>query len=164
MNFVKGSFYENSYYFLLGIFFCIRTLAGEQSEIELMSCSLPGDVNRKVSFYMDKETQKINYSFNKNGEDELQVLFDEKNMLKRTIDRKMNVTYYGFNRGEYGYILSIMDGKETNEHSMSFLIKKNKKIIQSNDCLNNSYKAMDITSKYIKDMPFNSAPGEFKFP
>lgn len=150
--------------FLFSVFFSISTLAGEQSEIELMSCSFQGDVSRKVSFYMDNETQKINYSFNKNGVDELKVLFDEQNMLKRTIDSKMDVTYYGFNRGKYSYILNIIIGKEANEYSMSFLIKKGKKIIQSNDCLNSSYKARNITSKYIKDVPFNSVGGEFEFP
>lgn len=149
---------------LFSAFFSVSTLACEQNETELMSCSFQGDVSHKVSFCMDNETQKINYSFNKNGVDELQVLFDWGNMLKRTIDSKMNVTYYGFNRGKYGYILNIINGKEPNEYSMSFLVKKGKKVIQSNDCLNNSYKASDITSKYIKDVPFKSVGGEFQFP
>ncbi|MEW5291993.1 hypothetical protein ABW286_22920 [Erwinia papayae] len=150
--------------FLFSVFFSISTMAGEQSEIELISCSLQGDVSRKISFYMNRETQKINYFFNKGGENELQVLFDKKNMLKRTTDRKMDVTYYGFNRGKYSYILNIINGKEVNEYSMSFLIKKGKKIIQSDDCLNSSYKASDITSKYIEDVPFNSVSSEFQFP
>lgn len=150
--------------FLSSVFFSVSIQACEQNETELMSCSFQRNVSRKVSFCMDNETQKINYSFNKNGVDELQVLFDGENMLKRTIDSKMDVTYYGFNRGKYGYILNIINGKESNEYSMSFLVKKGKKVIQSNDCLDNSYKANDITSKYIKDVPFKSADGQFQFP
>ncbi|MFI8418327.1 hypothetical protein ACQKDS_20005 [Serratia sp. NPDC078593] len=150
--------------FLFSTFFSVSTFGCKQSETELMSCSFQGEGNRNVSFRMNNETQKISYSFSKNGEDELRVLFDEKNMLKRAIDKENNITYYGFNRGKYSYIINIINGKGFNEYSISFSIKYSNKVIQSNDCLGNSYKASNINSKYIKDVPFNFVGGEFQFP
>lgn len=140
-------------------------MACEQNDTEVISCSLPGVVARNISFCLNSNTQKINYYFKKEGRVELNVLFDSKRKLKRLTDKNMGVTYFGFSRGEYSYILSIINGMEAEEYSMSFDIKKEGKIIQSNDCLSNSYRNSNIVSKYIDSTPYSSVKsGDFIFP
>jgi hypothetical protein len=66
----------------------------------------------------------------------------------------MGVTYYGFKRGAYSYIVDIINGAEQEEYTISFDIKKNNKVVQSDDCLHSSFRSTDITSKYISDVPY----------
>lgn len=127
-------------------------MASGENSTEIISCALPGKLSRKVSLSIDNETKEINYSFEKDGKVELAVLFNEENKLKRLTDSKMGVTYFGFERGAYSYIIDIINGVEGEEYTISFDIKKNNKIIQSDDCLHNSFRSDNITSKYITDV------------
>lgn len=143
--------------FLVGVFVSIMStysMASEQNFTEMISCSLPGKVSREVLLSINDKTKEITYSFKKEGKVELSVLFNEENKLKRLTDSKMGVIYYGFNRGKYGYVIDVISGAEKEEYSMIFNIKKNKKIIQSTDCLQNSFRSDDIPNDYINDVPY----------
>ena len=50
-----------------------------------------------------------------------------------------------------------------NEYTMSFDIKKNGKIIQSSDCLPNSFRSDSIINDYIVDIPYVNEE-RFNFP
>lgn len=143
--------------FLFGILFSfmsINSMASGGNSTEIIYCTLPGELSRKVSLSIDNKTKEINYSFEKEGKAELTVLFNEENKLKRLTDSKMGVTYYGFKRGAYSYIVDITNGAEQEEYTISFDIKKNNKVVQSDDCLHSSFRSADITSKYISDVPY----------
>jgi len=143
--------------FLLGTLFSLMSLnsiASGSNSTEIISCKLPGDLSRKVSLSIDNETKEINYSFEKEGKVELAVLFNEENKLKRLTDSEMGVTYYGFKRGAYSYIIDIINGVEKEEYTISFDIRKNNKVVQSDDCLHSSFRSADITSQYITDVPY----------
>ncbi|TPG55417.1 hypothetical protein [Ewingella americana] len=150
---------------LIGMFFSINVLACEQDDTEIISCSLVGEASRNVSFCLNKKNQEINYYFKRAGKIELNVLFNIERKLKRLTDENMGVTYLGFSKGQFGYILSIINGAESEEYSMSFDIKKDNKIIQTTECSSNSYRSDNIVSKYIENIPYNSVKGnEFIFP
>lgn len=140
-----------------------NSMASGQNTTEIISCSLPGKLSRKVSFSINNETKSINYRFKKEGKLELTVLFNEGNRLRRLTDSKLGVTYYGFKRGGYSYVIDIINGTEGEEYAMSFDIKKNNKVIQSHDCLPNSFRSENITSEYIKDIPYVN-DNNFTFP
>ena len=138
------------------------SMSVEQGVTDIISCYLPGG-DRVASFSINNETKEINYVFKKAGRTELNVYFNEKNKLKRLVDNKMGVTYYGFNRGGYSYVVDIMNGSENEEYTMSFDIKKKNKVIQSNDCLPSSFRSDDIKSNYIVDVPYVGS-NQFVFP
>ncbi|MFU9139252.1 hypothetical protein [Erwinia tasmaniensis] len=143
--------------FLVGVIISIMStcsMASEQDVTEMISCSLPGKVSREVLLSINDKTKEITYTFKKEGKVELSVLFNEGNKLKRLTDSKMGVVYYGFNRGKYGYVIDIISGAEKEEYSMTFDVKKNNKIIQSNDCFQNSFRSDDIPNNYITDVPY----------
>lgn len=144
------------------LLFSVNSMASEPSATEIISCSLPGEISREVLFSINNETQEVNYEFKKNGETELNVLFDERNKLKRLVDSKMGVTYYGFKRGQYSYVIDVINGAEKEEYTMSFDVKKNNKIIKSSDCLPSSFRIDDIKSEFITDVPY--VDDEFIFP
>lgn len=145
------------------LFFSAVATATEQNVTKIISCSLPGEGGKEVSFFIDNVTKEIIYGFKKDGKIELSIVFNEGNKLKRFKDNKMGVIYYGFNRGKYSYVIDIIDGSEKNEYSMSFDIKKNQKTIQSSDCLANSFRSDSIMSDYIIDIPYMNDK-EFSFP
>jgi hypothetical protein len=139
------------------------SIASEQNVAKIIYCSLPGGLGREVSFSIDNVTKEINYIFKKAGKIELNVAFNEENKLKRLTDSKMGVTYYGFNRGKYSYVIDIINGDEKEEYTMSFDIKKNNKVIQSSDCLQGSFRSDSIKNNYIVDVPYVS-DNDFIFP
>ncbi len=94
---------------------------------------------------------------------ELRVLFNESNKLKRFSDDKIGVVYYGFNRGGYSYVIDVITGAEEEEYSVVFDVKKNNKILQSNDCLPGAFVSNDIPNEYITDVTYIDADG-FNFP
>ncbi|MEA4322545.1 hypothetical protein VBQ77_24515 [Klebsiella pneumoniae] len=133
--------------FLAGVFcffLSAGALAAEQNMAKIITCSLPGEGGKEASFFIDNITKEINYGFKRDGKTELKVVFNEGNKLRRTKDSKMGVTYYGFKRGKYSYVIDVIEGSEKNEYTMSFDIKKNGKIIQSSDCLPNSFRSDSI--------------------
>ena len=130
---------------------------------KIITCSLPGEGDKEASFFIDNITKEINYSFEKNGKTELKVVFNEGNKLRRTKDSKMRITYYGFKRGKYSYVINVIEGSERNEYTMSFDIKKNGRVIQSSDCLPSSFRSDSIISKYILDIPYMNEE-RFNFP
>lgn len=143
--------------FLAGVFYFFLSagaMAAEQNVTKIITCSLPGEGGKEVSFFIDNITKEINYYFKRDGKTELSVVFNEGNKLRRIKDSKMGVTYYGFKRGKYSYIIDVIDGSEKNEYTMSFDIKKDEKIIQSRDCLPNSFRSDSIISDYIIDIPY----------
>lgn len=144
------------------LLFSVNSMASELSATEIISCSLPGKISREVLFSINNETQEVNYEFKKNGETELNVLFNERNKLKRLVDSKMGVTYYGFKRGQYSYVIDVINGAEKEEYTISFDVKKNNKIIQSSDCLPSSFRIDNIKSEFITDVPY--VDDEFIFP
>lgn len=144
------------------LLFSVNSMASELSATEIISCSLPGKISREVLFSINNETQEVNYEFKKNGETELKVLFNERNKLKRLVDSKMGVTYYGFKRGQYSYVIDVINGAEKEEYTISFDVKKNNKIIQSSDCLPSSFRIDNIKSEFITDVPY--VDDEFIFP
>ncbi|ECE6509939.1 hypothetical protein DQD06_22665 [Salmonella enterica subsp. houtenae] len=151
--------------FLVGMAFLVvstNSMASGQNTTEIISCSLPGKLSRKVSLSINNETKVINYTFKKEGKVELAVLFNEGNRLRRLTDSKLGVTYYGFKRGEYSYVIDIINGTEGEEYKISFNVKKNNKVIQSQDCLPNSFRSDNITSEYITDIPY--VDDDFTFP
>lgn len=140
----------------------------ERNESELMHCSFREKMSRdisvflySISFCLDEKTQKIRSTFSRGKNNEFQVIFDEKNKLKRAVDHELNIDYYGFSRGVYDYTVDVMNSRESNGYSMVLTIKKNGKAIQSNDCLDSKYRSDTINSIYIKDVPFNR---ELPFP
>lgn len=148
---------------MLCFFLSTGALAAEQNVTKIITCSLLGDGGKEASFFIDNITKEINYSFKRNGKTELKVVFNEGNKLRRTKDSKMGVTYYGFNRGKYSYVIDVIEGSEKNEYTMLFDIKKNGKIIQSSDCLPNSFRSDSIISDYIVDIPYVNEE-RFNFP
>lgn len=130
---------------------------------QFISCSLPGKNSRHVIFTLDNSSQKISYEFIRNGKVELKVLFNEQNNLLRLYDHNMGVLYYGFKRGQYSYVLMVINGAEKEECSMSFDVKKDNKVIQSSDCLPSSFSSSDVKSKFIRDVSLNGNE-EFDFP
>lgn len=149
---------------LFGFVFSLHVFACEKGETEIISCSLPGKVLRDVSFCQDNKSKEIKYHFSKSNKIELSLLFNGNNKLKRLVDTSIGVTYVGFRRGGYGYTVNIMNGEESNEYSMSFDVKRNDKVIQSDDCLT-SYYSDEIDSKYIENISFKSGAGnDFVFP
>lgn len=56
--------------------------------------------------------------------------------------------------GAYSYIIDIINGVEKEEYTISFDIRKNNKVVQSDDCLHSSFRSADITSQYINDIPY----------
>lgn len=143
--------------------FSANSMASTPNMSEVILCSLPGSMSREVSFAIDNGTREIKYEFKRNGKAELNVLFNEGNKLKRLVDSKMGVTYYGFKRGQYSYVLDVINGAEKEEYTMSFDIKKNNKIVQSSDCLPSSFRSDNIKSEFITDVPFIDGD-EFIFP
>lgn len=111
--------------FLVGMAFLVvstNSMASGQNTTEIISCSLPGKLSRKVSLSINNETKVINYTFKKEGKVELAVLFNEGNRLRRLTDSKLGVTYYGFKRGEYSYVIDIINGTEREEYKISFVL------------------------------------------
>ena len=114
---------------------------------------------RQVLFCQNDKTKEIDYYFKRSNKIELNVLFNGENKLKRLVDEHMGVTYIGFIRGVYSYTVDIIKGEEDNEYSMSFDVKKNKKVIQSDDCSPFYY------YNHIDDVPYNQKMGhDFIFP
>jgi len=148
---------------MLCFFLSTGAMAAEQNVTKIIICSLPGEGGEEVSFSIDNVTKEINYGFKKNGITELSVIFNKKNKLSRFTDIKMGVTYYGFKRGEYSYVIDIVDGSEMNEYTMSFDVKKNGKVIQSRGCLPSSLRSDNIKSEYIVDISYINENG-FIFP
>lgn len=144
-------------------FLSAGALVAEQNVTKIITCSLPGEGGKEALFIIDNITKEINYYFERDGKTELKVVFNEGNKLRRTNDSKMSVTYYGFKRGKYSYIIDVIEGSEKNEYTMSFDIKKNGKIIQSSDCLPNSFRSDSIISDYIIDIPYVNEE-RFNFP
>lgn len=146
------------YKFLLVGAFCFflssGSMAAEQNVTKIITCSLPGEGDKEVSFSIDNITKEINYDFKREGETELNIVFNEGNKLRRFTDSNMGVIYYGFKRGKYSYVINVINGTEENEYTMSFDIKKNERIIQSSDCLPNSFRSDSIISDYIVDVPY----------
>lgn len=145
------------------LLFSIKSMAATPNVVEIISCSLPGKIPREVSFSINNKSQEIKYEFKKSGKIELDVLFNDERKLKRLVDSKMGVTYYGFKQGEYSYVVDIINGVEKEEYTMSIDVKKNNKLIQSNDCLPSSFRNDNIKSKFITDVPYVNN-GEFIFP
>ena len=143
--------------------FSFSVMALEQNETEFISCSLQGKSSAKVLLSINNVTKEISYIFKKSGKTELSVVFNNENKLKRLTDNKVGVTYYGFNRGKYSYVIDIINGAEQEEYSMSFDIKKNNKVIQSSDCLPGSFRIDNIKSNYITDVPY-ADDDDFIFP
>lgn len=141
----------------------VKTMASESNKTEIISCSLPGKISREILFSINNDSQEISYEFKKNGETELNVLFNEKDKLKRLVDSKIGVTYYGFKRGQYSYVVDVINGAEKEEYTMSFDVKKNNKVIQSDDCLPSSFRSDNIKNKFITDIPYVDND-EFIFP
>lgn len=150
---------------LVGVVFFITStfsISSEKNATEIISCSLPGKVSRKVLFYTN-DKKEIIYLFKREGKVELRVLFNESNKLKRFSDDKIGVVYYGFNRGGYSYVIDVITGAEEEEYSVVFDVKKNNKILQSNDCLPGAFVSNDIPNEYITDVIYIDADG-FNFP
>ncbi|WP_086873450.1 hypothetical protein [Kosakonia pseudosacchari] len=139
------------------------TAEQEQNVIKIITCLLPGEEGKQVTLSINNLTKEISYGFKRAGKTELKVVFNEENKLKRFTDSQMGVIYYGFRLGEYGYIIDIINGSEKNEYTISFDIKKNNKVIQSSDCLPNSFRSDNIRSDYIDDVP-NMNDRFFVFP
>ncbi|EOF5684131.1 hypothetical protein ACK1IC_004706 [Salmonella enterica] len=56
--------------FLVGMAFLVvstNSMASGQNTTEIISCSLPGKLSRKVSLSINNETKVINYTFKKEG-------------------------------------------------------------------------------------------------
>ncbi|HHL7196446.1 hypothetical protein [Klebsiella pneumoniae] len=143
-------------------------LAAEQNVTKIITCSLPGEGGKgeggkEASFFIDNITKGINYGFKRNGKTELKVVFNEGNKLRRTKDSKMGVTYYGFKRGEYSYVIDVIEGSEKMNTQCRLISKKNGKIIQSSDCLPNSFRSDSIINDYIVDIPYVNEE-RFNFP
>ena len=152
--------------FLAGVlcfFLSAGALAVEKNMNKIITCSLPGEGGKEASFFIDNITKEINYGFKRDGKTELKVVFNEGNKLRRTEHSQMGVTYYGFKRGKYSYVIDVIEGSEKNEYTMSLDIKKNGKIIQSSDCLPNSYRSDSVVNDYIVDIPYVNEEG-FNFP
>ncbi len=147
----------------LCFFLSAGAVTAEQKMTNIITCLLPGEGSKEVSFFIDNVTKEINYNFKRNGKAELSVVFNEGNKLRRFKDSKMSVTYYGFKRGKYSYIIDVIEGVEKNEYTMSFDIKKNEKIIQSSDCLPSSFRSDNIISEYIINVPYMNEK-KFVFP
>ncbi|MTH47707.1 hypothetical protein [Intestinirhabdus alba] len=130
------------------------SIASEQNATEIIVCSLPGRISKEVLFFINNKNKEIVYQFKREGKVELRVLFNENNKLKRLTDSKMGVTYYGFSRGAYSYVINVITGAEEDEYSMVFDVKKNNKIIQSNDCLPGSFINNDIPNYYMTDIVY----------
>lgn len=138
-------------------------IASEQNMDKIIYCLLPGGVDREVLFSIDNVTKEINYAFKKAGKTELSVAFNEGNKLKRLTDSNVGVTYYGFKRGKYSYVIDIINGYEKEEYTMSFDIKKNNKVIHSSDCLPGSFRSDSIKNNYIVDVLYVD-DNDFIFP
>lgn len=121
---------------------------------DIISCSLPGKLSRDIEFSMNNKTKEINYKFRRGGKTELNVIFNEGNKLKRLTDSKLGVTYYGFKQGQYSYVINVMNGAEKEEYTMTFDVKKNNKIIQSDYCIPPSFRFNNIKSEFIIDIPY----------
>lgn len=150
--------------FLAGVlcfFLSAGSMATKQNVTNIITCSLPGEGAKEVLFFIDNITKEINYNFKRDGKVELNVIFNEANKLMRTKDNEMGITYYGFKRGKYSYVINVIDGAENNEYTMSFDILKNERIIQSRDCLPSSFRSDDIVSGYIVDIPYVNKHGYF---
>lgn len=150
--------------FLAGVlcfFLSAGAMATKQNVTNIITCSLPGEGVKEALFFIDNITKEINYNFKRDGKVELNVIFNEANKLRRTRDNEMGVTYYGFKRGKYSYVINVIDGSENNEYTMSFDILKNKRIIQSRDCLPSSFRSDDIVNDYIVDIPYVNKNGYF---
>ena len=114
--------------FLAGVlcfFLSAGAMATKQNVTNIITCSLPGEGAKEVLFFIDNITKEINYNFKRDGKVELNVIFNEENKLRRTKDNEMGITYYGFKRGKYSYVINVIDGAEKNEYTMSFDILKN---------------------------------------
>lgn len=148
-----------------GVFFVYSSisLSSGLNTNEILSCSLPGKGSRQAVFTLNNDSQEINYEFIRSGKVELKVLFNEHNNLLRFYDHNMGVLYYGFKRGQYSYVLMVINGVEKEEYSMSFDVKKDNKVIQSSDCLPSSFRSNDVNSKFIRDVSSNGNE-EFDFP
>lgn len=150
--------------FLAGVlcfFLSAGAMATKQNVTNIITCSLPGEGAKEVLFFIDNIIKEINYNFKRDGKVELNVIFNEENKLRRTKDNEMGITYYGFKRGKYSYVINVIDGAEKNEYTMSFDILKNERIIQSRDCLPSSFRSDDIVSGYIVDIPYVNKHGYF---
>jgi len=143
------------------LFLSSGAMATKPNVTNIITCSLPGEGVKEVSFFVDNITKEINYNFKRDGTVELSVIFNEANKLRRTKDNEMGVTYYGFKRGKYSYVINVIDGFEKNEYTMSFVILKNERIIQSRDCLPSSFRSDDIVSDNIVDIPYVNKNGYF---
>ncbi|EKS7192951.1 TPA: hypothetical protein ACNFPT_000965 [Enterobacter ludwigii] len=161
---MKRHFNEKIYSIFSGsalLFLSAGAMATKQNVTNIITCSLPGEGVKEALFFIDNVTKEINYNFKRDGKVELNVIFNEANKLRRTRDNEMGVTYYGFKRGKYIYVINVIDGSENNEYTMSFDILKNKRIIQSRDCLTGSFRSDDIVSDYIVDIPYVNKNGYF---
>ncbi|MBL3695418.1 hypothetical protein [Pluralibacter gergoviae] len=78
-------------------------------------------------------------------------MFNDANKLRRLKDDDVGAIYYGFSRGYYSYVITILEGKEKNEYSMNFYITKKNKVIQSDDCTSYAYRDPIIASRYIEE-------------
>ncbi|WP_086873454.1 hypothetical protein [Kosakonia pseudosacchari] len=123
----------------------VSLFASEYIDVVIVSCLLPGKSSGGISLSIDSETKEIKYIVKRMGLIESINVFNEGNKLKRFTDSQMGITYYGFRLGEYGYIIDIINGSEKNEYTISFDIKNNK-VIQSSDCLPNSFRSDNIRS------------------
>lgn len=143
--------------------FPVGSFASEYIGTVILSCLLPGVTSRDISLSINSETKEIKYIIKRMGVIESISVFNEGNKLMRFTDSQMGITYYGFRLGEYGYIIDIINGSEKNEYTISFDIKKNNKLIQSSDCLPNSFRSDNIRSDYIDNVP-NMNDKDFVFP
>lgn len=104
--------------------FSPNTIAAQPNMSEVITCFLSGAGKRVITFMINKENKEINYTFVKEGKAELKVNFDGNKKLKQLVDNEMQVTYYGFNRGKYSYVINVINGSEKEDYTMSFNVKK----------------------------------------
>ncbi len=133
------------------------------SEITVASCTLPGKIQRKASFCLNKKNSGLYYAFEKGKQLELKVEFSPERKLKRWIDQWTYTTYFGFRRGEYDYIFAVPEEKP---NAVAFLsVKKDGKPLSLMNCNSNSFGEKDIQSPSIEDV-FDATVRDngFKFP
>jgi hypothetical protein len=153
------------------IFFLIILFSGTSYSVDCKSgeflvarCSLSEKDKRVASIcYKSGKKDSLTYYFQRNNHIELEVIFSDGEKLKRWIDRATYTTYFGFSRGDYSYVIGVPEEKP---NAVAFLdIKKRGVILNTHNCLTNSFGKKNIKHPYIEDIADNIVrANNFLFP
>lgn len=163
MNRLPALFYIPLFLFLITNVYASEETLCNANEIMIASCQIDEQKFRKLSICSAQDKETIVYRFGKKKKIEMSVIFSRKNRLNRWSDIGTYTTYFGFRKGDYGYSFGV---PQQTYGAKAFLdITWRDKLIQSHNCMSNSFGETNLLNDAVFEVPDDSIRNnKFLFP